>query len=305
MVMNKDFLIKKWLNNALTEDEKETFSKSDDYLLNQAIIDNAEHFKASNFSKCDDFETFKQNYKPNKLPIKKLHIIRPLMRIASILVIAFGVYFLFLNNSTTTIETLAKEKLTIKLPDDSQVVLNASSQIEYNKSKWQEKRSVKLKGEAYFTVKKGKKFDVVTSDGIISVLGTQFNVKQHENYFEVKCFEGSVSVTSNKIEKILKPGDVYQIINGIFIQDKTTNAKPYWIDGISRFNGVSLYEVIEEFKRQYNVNVTLKNVNLNRTFIGGFVHNNIDEALISITKPMHLTYEIISSNEVVIHENKK
>jgi ferric-dicitrate binding protein FerR (iron transport regulator) len=47
--------------------------------------------------------------------------------------------------------------------------------------------------EAYFQVKKGQTFSVNTTDGVVKVLGTHFNVKQRKNYFEVNCFEGLVS----------------------------------------------------------------------------------------------------------------
>jgi ferric-dicitrate binding protein FerR (iron transport regulator) len=42
--------------------------------------------------------------------------------------------------------------------------------------------------EAYFQVKKGQTFSVNTTDGVVKVLGTHFNVKQRKNYFEVKLF---------------------------------------------------------------------------------------------------------------------
>jgi Fe2+-dicitrate sensor, membrane component len=66
------------------------------------------------------------------------------------------------------------------------VNLNSSSQLSYSKNKWDSKREVTLNGEAFFKVSKGSTFDVITLNGKVSVLGTQFNVKQRENYFEVK-----------------------------------------------------------------------------------------------------------------------
>ena len=52
--MEKEILIKKWLNNELNDAEKEAFSKLDDAEINQAIVDNAAYFKASNFSEIKD-----------------------------------------------------------------------------------------------------------------------------------------------------------------------------------------------------------------------------------------------------------
>lgn len=303
--MDKEYLIKKWLNDALTDAEKEAFEQLDDYVLNTNILEGAKHFRASNFSNLQDFENFKQAYQSNKTPVKKLNWFKRVIQIAAALVIGFGIYFYAFNNSLTTIETLANQKTSIELPDHSKVKLNALSQIVFSKEKWEQNREVKLNGEAYFIVEKGSKFDVVTNTGLVTVVGTEFNVKQRENYFEVKCFEGVVKVISNTIERTLYAGDKFQTLNGIFIEGKTISLEPQWVKGISSFNEVPFKIVIDEFERQYDVTVTLKSVNSTREFSGGFKHNNLEEALISITKPMGLTYEISSSNAVVIHENKE
>lgn len=301
--MEKEYLIKKWLNNELTDAEKEAFEQLDDFELNTSIVDVAKHFKASNFSNTKDFKTFKQEYEAHKKPVRSLNWFKPLMKIAAALVIGFGIYFYTFNNNITTFETLANQKTSIELPDHSKVQLNALSQIIFNKNGWKDKRQVKLDGEAYFVVEKGSRFDVLTNEGLVSVVGTEFNVKQRHDYFEVKCFEGIVKVASNKFERTLHAGDTFQILNGIFIEDKTKIIEPHWINQMSSFNEIPFLNVIEEFERQYDVKVTLKNVDFTRTFTGGFNHDNIEEALISITKPMGLTFKVNSSNDVVIHEN--
>ncbi|WP_298534788.1 FecR family protein [uncultured Algibacter sp.] len=301
--MDKEYLIKKWLNNELTEAEKDVFKELDDYELNTNILDAAKYFKASNFSINRNFEAFKERYESNKNPVRRLSWLKPVIQIAAALVIGFGIYFYAFKDTITTFQTLSHQKSIIELPDQSKVRLNALSQIKFNKNDWQHDRHVKLNGEAYFMVEKGSKFDVVTSDGLVSVLGTKFNVKQRHNYFEVKCFEGVVSVISNKIKRILYVGDTFRILNGSFIEDKTGFVEPQWINNVSRFNEVPFLVVIEEFERQYDVKVALKSVNSMRKFTGGFKHDNIKQALISITKPMGLTYEVSSSNDIVIHEN--
>jgi ferric-dicitrate binding protein FerR (iron transport regulator) len=303
--MDKEYLIEKWLINELTDAEKIEFAKLDDHQLNLDILEQAKNFKASNFSNIDDFETFKLKYQAQNKPVKKLNWKTYSLRIASVLVIAFGLYFTLFYNNLTEIHTLASQKTTIELPDHSQVMLNALSEVSYSKEDWNDNRSLNLKGEAYFKVAKGKKFDVVTTDGIVTVVGTQFNVKQRNDYFEVKCFEGIVKVTSNNISKELHVGDTYLIRNGKYTEGETTAIKPVWTDNKSNFEAMSIKEVFEELERQYNIKVTFKNVNTNRLFTGGFTHSNLENALISITQPMNMTYELSSSNLVVIHGNKK
>ncbi len=298
--MEKEILIKKWLNNELNASEKEAFGELDDFEINQAIVDDAEYFKASHFSNIDDFEAFKKRYGSYKKPVKKLHLLNPFLKIASVLVIAFGLYYIIFNNPITQVETAAGEKITVELPDASQVVLNALSSIEYNPEKWNEKRSLHLNGEAYFKVAKGKKFDVVTESGVVTVVGTQFNVKQRPNFFEVKCFEGKVSVSSDTIKRILHPGQTYRISNQKFSEGTTTATTPKWADNMSDFESVPFKEVLEELERQYNIKIINKNVNVDRLFTGGFVHHDLENALISITQPMNMTFELSSSNRVII-----
>lgn len=302
--MEKEYLIQKWLNNDLTDSENEAFVQGEDYQLNIDILEYAESFKASHFSKIDDFNTFKRRYNSQNTPVKKLYWLTPMLRIASVVVIAFGMYFTFFYNNLTQIQTLANQKTTIELPDLSQVTLNALSSIEYNAQGWNDNRSLKLEGEAYFEVAKGKKFDVLTTDGIVTVVGTKFNVKQRNNYFEVKCFEGIVRVTSDSITRQLVAGDTYQILNGTFIQETTISQVPQWTKNISSFKSIPFKEVIAELERQYNIKVIFKNINTNRIFTGGFIHDNLENALISITQPMDLTYELNSSNLIVIYAKK-
>jgi len=296
-------LLKKWLNDDLTDAEKIAFIEQTDYAVNQKIIDSAQHFKSSNFSRAEDFETFKTNYQ-KKSSVKRINWIRPLLRIASVLVIGLAIYFSFFNNNLVNEKTLASEKSTISLPDLSKVTLNADSKITYDANSWDSTRRLKLEGEAYFKVAKGETFDVVTKTGVVTVVGTEFNVKERDNYFEVKCYEGIVKVTSDTITRQLLAGDTYRILNAKFSQTKTKQTKPQWTTNRSRFKAIPLAEVVEELERQYNIKVKFNNTDKTRLFSGGFVHNNLNNALMSITQPMNLTFEISSSNQVLINGSK-
>ncbi|WP_299106026.1 FecR family protein [uncultured Winogradskyella sp.] len=299
--MTEDDLLKKWLNNELTDAEKKAFSERNDYGINQEIINKAQYFKASNFSKVDTFKTFKDAYE-NKPKANRLNWLKPLLRIASVFLIGFGLYFTVFNSDVVEIQTLASQHSTTNLPDLSLVLVNAESELSYNKDNWESKRSVNLEGEAYFKVAKGKTFDVITDNGIVTVVGTEFNVKTRLNYFEVKCYEGVVKVVSDTIVRQLKVGETFRILNNTFTEYKTTDTEPQWTNDRSSFKGIPLTEVFEELERQYNVDVTFKNTNKTRLFTGSFVHKNLKNALISITKPMGLMFEISSSNQVLIYD---
>ncbi len=298
--MIENDLLKKWLIDDLTGAEKEAFSKQSDYAINQNIIDKAQHFKASEFSKAEDFETFKTAYQ-NKSSVKRLAWIKPFLRVAAVMLISFGLYFTIFNKNGIEERTLVSEKASISLPDLSKVILNADSEITYDANSWDSKRSLRLEGEAYFKVAKGKTFDVITESGIVTVVGTEFNVKARNNYFEVICYEGIVKVTSDIITRQLLAGDTYRILNKRFSEDKIIDTVPQWTKNRSRFKSIPFSEVIEELERQYNIKVAFNYTDTTRLFSGGFVHNNLENALISITQPMSLTFEISSPNQVLIH----
>lgn len=303
--MEKDYLIKQWLNNNLTEDERQAFIQSEDYLFYKDIVDNAEYFKASNQQKVVDFETFKQHYQTKKSSTKTINWYKPLMKIAAILVVAIGVYFTFLFNPMTEVRTLANQKTTVELPDASLVTLNALSDLSFSKSKWENNREVNLNGEAYFDVETGETFDVVTSDGVVTVVGTKFNVKQRDNYFEVYCYEGIVKISSKSHTKTLLAGDGFRILNNVFSTLKITDIEPQWTHNSSSFDAVPLKEVFAELERQYDITINVDSIDVESLFSGGFVHNNLEIALISITQPMDLTYDMTTANHVVIHDTKQ
>lgn len=302
--MEKSNLIKKWLNNDLTASENEIFSKLEDYKFNEDILAAASRFKASHFSDVDDFNTFKNRYKAHKKPIQKLSWFYPVMRVACTFAILFCSYYFFIHDSDTVVNTFANQKTEVVLPDNSKITLNTLSKISYDASNWEDQRELNLEGEAFFKVAKGKQFDVVTSKGTISVVGTEFNVKQRENYFEVKCFEGIVNVVSDSIDRQLTAGQVFQILDGNFVEDTITYETPYWTNNLSAFKAIPFKEVVKELERQYDVEITLMDVSSQRLFSGRFVHDNLENALISITQPMSLTYKMSTSKQVVIHDLK-
>jgi len=103
----------------------------------------------------------------------------------------------------------------------------------------------------------------------------------------------------------LLAGDSFRILNEIFSQDKTTNVKPQWISNNSTFKALPYKTVLAEIERQYDITIILEDVDDNRLFKGGFMHNDIENALLSTTQPMDLKYKTNASNDVVIYGSKK
>ncbi len=302
--MEKEYLIQKWLTDKLSEQEMEAFEQLDDYPELTGILENAKFFKASEFSTMADFDTFSARLEKNNLPVRKLNWVRPFLRIASVFIVGLLLSYFFLFNKNVAVQTLAGEKTTLELPDASTVIVNALSEISYSKSKWSHKREILLNGEAFFKVAKGAKFDVVTSEGTVSVVGTQFNVKQRGSYFEVECFEGIVVVQSPNGSEQLNAGDRYRFSDGTLSMGKTIYQNPQWTKNVSTFERIRLVDVIAELERQYNVKVSMENVGADQLFTGGFVHHNLENALKSICEPLDLGYRIETGHSVRIYAFK-
>lgn len=289
--MNKEEIIEKWLAGALSEAELEAFEADETFALDRMIVENAAKFKAP--EPDTSFEAFR-----NKLSSHQNNKVRPLipwsslMKIASVLVIGFALFFIFFNKADVNVKSYVAEKTEIRLPDASAVTLNAGSELTYNAEDWDKERKVTLNGEAYFKVAKGSRFDVVTKQGTVSVLGTQFTVKQRNKLFEVICFEGLVQVVSNGKTEKLHPGASFRLLNGNISLRSVSSKQPSWLDNQTHFEKIPYAEVLAELERQYDVKINSEGIDTQRIFTGSFVHDNLEAALKSITYPLGISYRI-------------
>ncbi len=304
--MEKDYLLNKWLNEGLSASEMKEFQQREDYDELVAIVEHARQFKASQFSEVDDFNSFAGHFKEKRSSqVKKLNWVRPFLRIAAVLAVGVAIFYFLSRDTSIHIETIAAEKRLVELPDASTVLVNAESEIRYNAKSWKDNRTVELKGEAFFDVAKGTQFDVSTPSGTITVLGTEFNVKQRPNFFEVQCFEGSVQVSTDSETEILKEGDNYRLTNGQSTTGRNIFSKPQWTENKSNFQRVVLHQVVAELERQYDITIILRDVQPNTLFTGGFVHDDLENALRSVTEPMDLRYVFESTNQVSLYPREQ
>lgn len=204
----------------------------------------------------------------------------------------------------TVLALPGKQELAI-LPDGSEVQLNSKSEISYNPIWWKVNREVNLKGEAFFKVKKGKKFTVVSGIGTTTVVGTSFNIFARNNNYEVTCLTGKVKVVSlkTKEETLITPNQMIKLSDAGNIQlNPIVNAKltTYWSIGKFVFTQVPLERVLSEIALRYNVKI--KNLsNSNGLYTGNFdKNNNIELALNLVCKPFELEYKKLPSGEYLI-----
>lgn len=294
-------LIEKWLRGDLSPGEQAAFDKLPDSSLYRKIADNAAAFRASAFSKAPDFDSFRDRLDARQASSAGRRAwFRPLLRIASVLLIGLLISYFFVYNPGTQIETAAGEKREVTLPDASLVLLNAHSELRFKTSRWESERSVTLEGEAYFRVAKGSRFDVVTPQGTVSVLGTEFNVRQRGDDLEVRCYEGLVRVETPGRQLELPAGRFFQLLQGQVSSGTHQESGPSWAQEISRFDRVPLAEVAAELERLFGVEIQLEGVDGNRLFTGSFLHEDLDQALQAVTRPLSLEYHKSSDQRIII-----
>jgi len=130
-----------------------------------------------------------------------------------------------------------------------------------------------------------------------TVLGTQFNVENRTDFFEVTCYEGVVSVLHQNEERKLTAGTSFLVINGKIIETTVKkNSQPSWTINESSFKSIPLTYVFAELERQFDIKVTTKNINTNQLFTGTFSNTTIKIALESISIPSNIQYKLEGNN---------
>jgi len=261
---------------------------------------------------CDSYEMPSTNTEHHFAEIQeKIRILQnvsktkvfPLYRYAAaaaFLLVLFGLFQFF--GYTNTIKTGIGKRTQFTLNDQSTIVLNANSKLEYP-NLFQFHRSLKLEGEAFFKVAKGRTFCVNTPQGTVTVIGTQFNVIARPDFFEVICYEGSVSVDFQKQHFSLIPGNAIRIFSNETVS-WTNNSiqKPTWLTGESSFRKVPFQFVISELQNQYQLQISYPSSVKSVAFTGSFTQKNLDVALQSICLPMQLKYTQTTTGEILITE---
>jgi ferric-dicitrate binding protein FerR (iron transport regulator) len=203
--------------------------------------------------------------------------------------------FWFLWPDSTTLEVARGDTLTYTLPDNSQVYLNAASDLTFRKGQWDRERTVHLRGEAFFQVTSGNSFTVETVRGDVTVLGTSFNVLQRGARFAVECREGRVEVRAPQSDAVvLAAGEAVRLTDGVLnrYDVNDTNLQPGWIKGVFRFDDQPLSEVFAELERQFNIDVQYAEEIGATSFTGVFESTDLNDALYNVTWPMGLRYTI-------------
>ncbi len=205
-----------------------------------------------------------------------------------------------LASSEINISTGVGERVSLILPDGTNVTLNAESNLTYVPQTYnKKKRQIFFEGEAYFQVAKDEKhpFEIDARGLNVKVLGTTFNLLARENYdkAELALEEGSVSFLSTSTGKnvILRPHQkaVLNRMDGeisVFTEPEIKDASA-WKRNQLVFRNVPFLTLLKSVEENYNVKIeTDYQADPADLFTGTIPSANINEVLEIIEKTYHL-----------------
>jgi transmembrane sensor len=191
-----------------------------------------------------------------------------------------------------TLSTPRGGEYQVVLPDGTHVWLNSASSLSYPVEFAGKERRVKLTGEAYFEVAKNKdKPFYVTSNNVqVKVLGTHFNISAYKDdeEFTATLLEGSVQISKNNSQSLLKPGQQAVVNNSadvIKVSEANINEAVAWKNGYFIFNDDNITTMMKKVSRWYDVDVEEKGTFTNQHFGGTFYRTKgINELLNNLEK---------------------
>lgn len=205
--------------------------------------------------------------------------------------------------STTYGEIVKKQ-----LPDGSDVIVNANSNVSY-KQNWKEgeDREVWIQGEAFFTVKKTPakdRFIVHTSKFDIIVTGTQFNVVDRGNRVNVLLKEGSVIIKSKSGEEIaMKPGDFIEFNNDKLAQKLINPDQAIaWKEKRLMFENTPLTEAAGMIREIYGVTIEFNDAEMEARRLTGIMPNNNLEVLLQSIEATLECRIVKEGNKITIYD---
>jgi transmembrane sensor len=255
--MDEKYPLADWLDNRLDDDTLSSSIK-DDIETYRKIKEYSSRLQAASFdgeAMLQSIMSHTQDEIQKEVPVRTISF-SFVTKIAAVMIISLGLgWYFFFKSDIIEINTEQKTA-SFFLPDSSEVILNSGSSATFNEDEWQSKRKIALKGEGYFKVAKGQKFEVSTSVGSVTVLGTQFNVKALKNRFEVWCYEGKVQVIYNNLTKIITADQAVIFENGLLVDTPIPlNKSPDWLNNKMRFIKSTLPQIVSELESKYNIKI--------------------------------------------------
>ncbi len=210
-----------------------------------------------------------------------------------------------------TVDTEVGEVREVKLPDGSEVWLNAQSSISYPERFNKKLREVTITGEVYFDVKKDDKHPfIVHSDLIsVSVLGTSFMIDNYSNEPTAHAYliKGKVELELKESKQIIELdiGDRVSYDKKTSVVTKTNNPGSVsvfdaWRFGKVSFYNESLYEIAKELERKFGKEIHIQDEAIGKMrYTADFDTKNLEQILIFFSELSGLEYKSVENGYLI------
>ena len=272
--------ISEWI--IASEDNKKTFNHSKmvwDGAKNYRKVDVNAAWAKLNITKKKEVEFIDvQEVKP----IIKLNWLNNLLKIAAVLVVLFGLWFVAARQFTTPQNDVLTFKSGSKsiekiLPDGTKILLSKNSQITYPKTFEGNTREINLMGEGFFDVHHdaAHPFIIHTQGTVVKVLGTSFNIRAYNAQVQVYVKIGKVQFSKNNAKVVLTKGQKGETLANVdaIIKSEVIEVETVIKEKLSSFvfNKMSLSKVAESLSKRFNKDIKfsrdkIKNCELTATF---------------------------------------
>ncbi len=230
-----------------------------------------------------------------------------ILRAAAILIVGLFATWFFLKTGKpemVLVQTTIGSK-TIKLPDNSTIILNENSSLSYPKEFAANERNVSLEGEAFFEITKNpaKPFIIKNKYFDVRVVGTSFNIAAYEKDTTaiVTVVTGTVSfIDKNEYSELLTVGETGVLNKRRQRIEKSTNTDlnfMAWKTKKLEFTNTSFNEVCSSLKKYFSIDITVKDkAILNCTFTGFFEDPKLDDVLKVLEKTLNIKAVVNQKN---------
>lgn len=203
------------------------------------------------------------------------------------------------------IQSSKDQRAEVQLPDGSIVVLNAGSELKYDRSGFGKgSREVFLTGEAFFDVYKdpANPFRVHSNELITTALGTSFNVRAYPGLLQkIQLATGRVKVDKTGDDHtvtaavILDPGQeaILESDGGLHIQQVPISHIDAWRKGSILFDRTPFDEAVKILEIWYGAEIVVKGIKDAQPLINGrFDNEQLDKILESMQFSLGFHYTI-------------
>ncbi|MGN7722088.1 FecR family protein [Chitinophaga sp. 22620] len=210
-------------------------------------------------------------------------------------------------NAYNTLATPPGGQYRLRLPDGTEVWLNAASSIRFPVTFSKNERKVELTGEAYFEVAQNASapFTVsVNKQTEVLVLGTAFNVNAYtdEHNVTTTLLSGKVKVTAGNEGVQLSPGQQAVSTGGRLevSRDVDVDKVVAWKNGLFNFQDASLAEVMRQLSRWYNIAIVYENGIPDMEFYGKMQRDMPLSAMLKMLERAGVEFRLEENNRLVV-----